>query len=84
MDVRNLAENRGYEQFFFNEESLLRLAEVVSDFSQPCLLCAPTLGAELESRGRQCRILDIDMRFSGLKGFKFFDIHRPVSPSPNT
>jgi len=79
MNMLDLAEKREYEQFFFSEESLAGLVRVASDFRYPCLLCAPTLGVALESMGRRCRTLDIDVRFSGLGGFKFFDLNHPIS-----
>lgn len=79
----HIPEKREYEQFFFSEESLTRLVRVVESFKNPCLLCAPTLGAELEKREKKCRTLDIDTRFSELMSFKYYDISQPISLNEN-
>jgi hypothetical protein len=65
------------EQYFFDGPTLETLAEVVAGFANPCCLCAPLLGRELERRGGAVRTLDIDMRFTHLKGFVPYDIYRP-------
>lgn len=70
-------ENHKKEQYFFDEKTVKRLADFASNFSNPCCLCAPTLGVELEKRGIKARTLDIDERFSHLKGFKKYDLYRP-------
>jgi hypothetical protein len=76
--VNAYVEKREYDQFFFSEECLKKLVGVVSNFNNPCALCVPTLGYELEKQGKQCRTLDIDARFSWLKGFKYYDMHLPT------
>jgi hypothetical protein len=73
----NMEENEANEQFFYDKKTLKILADIAEKFEYPCLLCAPTLGDELIRRGRKVRILDIDMRFSRLKGFWYFDINNP-------
>jgi len=65
------------EQYFFDEATLEALASFVSGFAAPCCVCAPMLGQRLAERGRSVRILDIDTRFSGVRGFQFFDLLRP-------
>jgi hypothetical protein len=70
-------EHREREQYFFDQATLDYLAGIVSRYSNPCCLCAPTLGAELEKRGVPARTLDIDDRFSGLTGFRRYDIAHP-------
>lgn len=65
------------EQYFFDKTTLDYLAGVVSGYSNPCCICAPLLGKELESRGVKVRVLDIDERFSNLQGFRRYDLYRP-------
>ena len=65
------------EQYFFDQETLEKLSNVLKQFNSVCCLCVPSLGEKLELEGREVRILDIDTRFQRLKGFCFFDIHRP-------
>jgi hypothetical protein len=65
------------EQYFFDKPTLAHLADFVSQFENPCCICAPLLGKELESRGVKVRVLDIDARFASLKGFRKYDIYRP-------
>ena len=67
------------EQYFFDRPTLKRLADFVegAGYQNPCCICAPLLGQELERRGLEVAILDIDERFSGLKGFQRYDIYQP-------
>ena len=65
------------EQYFFDKKTLTNLAEFVSSFDHPCCICAPLLGKELENRGVQVKILDIDERFSDLRGFRKYDLYKP-------
>jgi hypothetical protein len=67
------------EQYFFDEPTLARLAEVVQGFENPVLLCCPMLGQYLWERGLEVPVLDIDGRFSGLPGFVHWNIHRPAA-----
>ena len=66
-----------HEQYFFDPPTLDTLAEVVAGVANPCRLCAPLLGQELERRGVDVRVLDIDTRFAGLRGFRRYDLYRP-------
>lgn len=79
IDIDNMEENTANEQFFYDKKTLKILADITEKFEYPCLLCAPTLGDELIRRGRKVRILDIDMRFARLVGFRYFDIKKPLS-----
>jgi hypothetical protein len=67
------------EQFFFDEPTLSQLAAFASTFDYPCCLCTPSLGQELEQRGVRVRTLDIDGRFSHLRGFQPYDLGSPRS-----
>ena len=76
--TKRIDENHQLEQYFWDAESVSRLADFVEKTSKnPCCLCAPTLGKELVKRGVSTTILDIDERFSDLPGFKKFDLYRP-------
>ena len=70
-------ERHEHEQYFFDEPTLARLADVVAEFENPCCLCAPMLGKALVERGVAVRILDLDERFAALPGFRRYDLHRP-------
>lgn len=70
-------ENHKKEQYFFDVGTVQKLADFASKFNNPCCLCAPMLGVELERRGVKTRILDIDERFSHLKGFMKYDLYQP-------
>lgn len=65
------------EQYFFDQATLTHLADFVAAFPNPCCVCAPLLGQELEKRGVAVRILDIDERFAGLRGFRRYDLYKP-------
>ena len=66
------------EQYFWTPETVSHLADIAGRFESPCCLCAPLMGQELERRGVACSTLDVDERFSGLRGFQRFDVYRPV------
>ena len=70
-------ERHEHEQYFFDEPTLARLADVVASFPNPCCLCAPLLGKALVERDVAVRILDLDERFASLPGFRRYDLHRP-------
>lgn len=67
------------EQYFFDEDTVKKLADFAGKFQNPCCLCAPTLGVELEKRKIPVTTLDIDLRFSNLKGFVQYDLYKPVA-----
>jgi hypothetical protein len=74
---KSMYELHEHEQYFFDPPTLQHLADFVEGFERPCCLCAPLLGQELERRGLDVRVLDIDERFAHLKGFRRWDIYRP-------
>lgn len=65
------------EQYFFDENTLNVLVRFLSIWEAPCCICAPLLGKWAEEQGIPVTILDIDDRFSDLKGFRHYDIYRP-------
>ncbi|BCM92781.1 hypothetical protein IAD21_04663 [Abditibacteriota bacterium] len=73
-----MLENHQREQYFWTDETVSHLANIAGQFENPCCLCAPLLGQELERRGTLCSTLDVDERFSALKGFQHFDVYRPM------
>lgn len=66
------------EQYFWDDATVSRLADVAARFENPACLCAPLLGTELERRAVACSTLDVDERFAHLKGFSRFDVYRPA------
>ena len=71
-------EHHEREQYFWDEATINALADVAARFENPCCLCAPMVGLELEKRAIKARVLDIDERFSGVSGFRKYDIYRPA------
>ncbi len=70
-------ERHEHEQFFWAAPTVSRLADFVSPYPNPCCLCAPLLGQELERRGVPARTLDRDERFADLRGYRAWDLYRP-------
>jgi hypothetical protein len=71
-------ERQEIEQYFFSGETLDDLARLAMRFHNPCCLCTPSLGEELEARGvEDVTTLDLDARFAFLKGFREYDISEP-------
>lgn len=78
MTKPKIDENHQREQYFWDKETVSKMADFVQGTSNnPCCLCCPMLGKELVNRGVSVTILDIDERFSDLKGFQKFDVYRP-------
>lgn len=73
-----MLEQHAIEQYFWDEATIRAVADVAARFENPCCLCAPMVGRELEKRGVKARVLDIDERFSGVAGFGKYDVYRPV------
>jgi Probable N6-adenine methyltransferase len=69
-----MRERQEIEQYFFDGPTLAHLAALASRFKNPCCLCTPSLGEELERRGLPARTLDLDERFSYLRGFRHYDL----------
>ena len=72
-----MEERHEHEQYFFDDATRARLADLLQDRPRPCCLCVPSVGQELVRRGRAVTVLDIDERFVDLPGFRHFDIARP-------
>ena len=72
-----LSERREREQYFFDAPTVAAWTRVAERFERPCILCAPTIGAELHGRGRRAAVLDLDERFAYLPGFHRWDLARP-------
>jgi hypothetical protein len=70
-------EKQEIEQYFFDGATLHHLANLASCFVNPCCLCTPSLGEELERQGVRATTLDIDGRFAHLEWFRLYDIGRP-------
>lgn len=70
-------ERHEHEQFFWDAPTVSQLADFVAPFPNPCCLCAPLLGRELERRGIAACTLDRDERFADLRGYRAWDIYRP-------
>src|SRR5687768_2497189 len=75
--ITSMYEKQEIEQYFFDETTLQHLAALASRFNNPCCLCTPSLGEELEHQGVRATTLDIDDRFASLQGFRLYDIGRP-------
>ncbi len=65
------------EQYFFDEPTLRELAAFLSRFGSIGCVCAPMLGKCLVEMGANVAILDIDDRFSDLKGFVEYNLYKP-------
>lgn len=65
------------EQYFFDELTVTAVCDILERFGSQCVLCAPTVGAELERRGARVLTLDIDERFCALRSFRKWDLYRP-------
>ena len=65
------------EQYFFDAATCEHLAKFLSEYKNPCCLCAPAVGRALSQRGSKVSILDRDERFADLPGFRRFDVLRP-------
>jgi hypothetical protein len=70
-------EQHKLEQYFFDPPTIRHLADFVAGYSNPCCLCTPMVSKELESREIKVRTLEIDERFTTLKGFRKYNIYRP-------
>lgn len=73
-----LEERHEHEQYFFDDATVDAIADMLQPLGRVCILCAPNVGIELERRGCSPVVLDVDKRFSGLLGFREWDITRPT------
>lgn len=74
----NVHEDHASEQYFFDPPTVAHLADRLEGYLKPCCLCAPLVAAELERRGRDVLLLERDLRFATLRGFRAWDLYRPV------
>ncbi len=70
-------ERRENEQYFFTENSIRKISEFLTQWDSIACLCAPKIGTFLSEQNIDVTILDIDRRFSDLRGFHYFDISSP-------
>lgn len=73
-----MEERHEREQYFFDQPTLDAVADLLEPLGRVCLLCAPMVGVEMEDRGCDSIVLDLDERFSHLRGFRRWDIYRPT------
>ena len=67
------------EQFFYDDETTTRLLRVAKGYAKPVFMCNPSLARAWEREvGTEYLLLDCDMRFKSMGGFKAFDLRRPV------
>jgi hypothetical protein len=69
--------NFGLGQFFYSTQTARELVSALDHFRSPCCLCTPRLAAEWHARGRAVTLLEYDLRFANLPGFRQFDVLRP-------
>mmetsp|Transcript_29796 Transcript_29796/g.65142 ORF Transcript_29796/g.65142 Transcript_29796/m.65142 type:complete len:298 (-) Transcript_29796:152-1045(-) len=74
-----VTEDHAYEQFFFDQPTRLQLLRIMRSYTNPLLLCVPSLAVEAEKAGIPYRLLDRDTRFSFLPGFQEFDLAQPCA-----
>lgn len=74
----NVYNRRKNKQYSFDQDAAYWFADLLEPFQRPCVLCAPTVGIELEDRGVQVTTLDMDERFASLRSFKKWDVLRPT------
>ncbi len=72
-----MEERHEHEQYFFAEPSVNHLAQFLGRYDSVCALCTPMVGRRLAEAGKNVVTLDLDERFSDVRGFKRWDIHRP-------
>ena len=73
-----MEERHNQEQYFFDDATVDSIADMLQPFGRVCVLCAPKVGIELERRGARPMVLDLDKRFGGSLGFRWWDITRPT------
>ena len=78
MFADSFTERSDVEQYFWTEDTVMRLVKSLEFVSNICCLTAPSLGVGLHTMGREETVLDIDTRFSYLPKFKYFDMRHPV------
>ena len=75
----DVEENHALEQFFYDDETTARLLRVAKGYAKPVFMCNPSLARAWEREvGTEYMLLDCDLRFKKMDGFKAFDLRRPV------
>lgn len=75
--LATLREDTRHEQFFFNAATRARLVGLAERFTDPLLVCLPSVAVALAEQGRPHRLLDRDARFHGLPRAEDFDLQHP-------
>lgn len=65
------------EQYFFDDATIRHLTAFLLPYEKVCVLCAPMLGRSLAEARNNVTVLDIDERFSDVKGFLSWNIFKP-------
>jgi len=76
--VSTIDEKHELEQYFFDQDTIDELVELVDCFENPCCVCTPMVAQAMLERGREVAIFDIDERFSSMPGFRRWDLEQPV------
>eukprot|EP00967_Tisochrysis_lutea_P093901 scaffold136168_cov32-Tisochrysis_lutea.AAC.1 len=79
--LNGVVEDHAFEQFFFDEPTRASLIQLMSRFHRPLLLCVPSLALMAEEAGLPYILLEKDIRFAHLSGFREYDLFNPI-PAP--
>jgi len=79
MFANGFEERTDLEQYFWTEDTVLRLIKSLEFIPNCCCLTTPTLGCGFHHIGREEVVLDIDTRFNFLPKFRYFDIRYPIN-----
>ena len=72
-----MKEEKRFEQFFFDTDTIARIMSLAGHFTRPLFLCMPSLAERYEKSGLLCHLYDRDRRFSFLKSYHYFDLFEP-------
>lgn len=76
--VENFVENKELEQYFFSENVLKSLVDILEYEDNIVCLCTPAVAdAFWRLKNKQVVCLEIDKRFSYLPGYKCYDVLNP-------
>lgn len=65
------------EQYFFADETVKALSDLLTRYENPCALCAPSVGRVVAAQKHPVTVLDIDERFEEVAGFHHYNLARP-------
>jgi len=77
MFPEGFVERRDLEQYFWTEETVMRLMKALEYTPDCCCLATPSLAQGMHVTGREETLLDIDTRFEYLPKFRYWDIQCP-------